>query len=233
MQVARDRAAAPPARTLAAIRESLRYVGAAPRIRALVTVKSAVGLGNGVLAVYPVLAVLYRVGGMGTGLLFAVRGLGALVGPLLLRGVLRRPGRLLPAMALSMAVYGAAYLGVAAVAWFPAVLALIAVAHAAGGGNWTMSNFALQREVPDELRGRVFSADLMLATLSVAISQILVGLLVDHTEPRLLIAACGAVTLGYSIIWRRVAARVEPATPAGTAPVGTVEAAGAADTAPA
>ncbi len=214
MQAAREPTGR-PAPTFVAIRESLRYIGAQPRVRVLVTVKSAVGLGNGVLAVYPVLALLYKVGGVGTGLLFAVRGAGALIGPLLLRSVLRRPNRLLPGLAVSMAVYGAAYLGVAAAPWFPLVLVLIMVAHVAGGGNWSMSNLALQQEVPDALRGRVFSADLMLATLAVATSQVLVGLLVDGTDPRLLIAACGATTLTYSIVWRVVSARTEAGAPVG------------------
>jgi hypothetical protein len=199
---------------LRAIGQSLAYLRRTPRVRALVTVKSAVGLGNGVLASYPVLAVLYGMGNLGTGLLFAVRGAGALVGPFLLRGVLRKPWRLFPGLALSMAVYGAGYLGVAAVSWFPLVLGLIMVAHAAGGGNWTMSNAALQAEVPDELRGRVFATDLMLATIAVSVSQLTVGLLIDHTPTRVIVAASGGITLLYSVIWRLATVRLATARPA-------------------
>jgi MFS family permease len=207
MQTARDHDVPHP-RALAAIRESLAYLGTQPRVRALVTVKSAVGLGNGVLAVYPVLAVLLGVGNMGTGLLFAVRGAGALIGPLLLRSVVvRRPRLLLPGLAVSMAIYGAGYLAVSVVRWFPLVLVLILLAHTASGGNWAMSNVALQTEVPDALRGRVFSTDLMLATFAVATSQVLVGLLIDRLSPWLLIAGCGAATLLYSIGWRVVTGR--------------------------
>lgn len=188
---------------LDAIRESLAYLRRRPMVRALVTVKSAVGLGNGVLAVYPVLAVLLNVGDSGTGLLFAVRGIGTLIGPLLLRRVLlRRANRLLPGLAISMAAYGVAYAGLAAVHWFPVVLVLIMLAHVAGGGNWTLSNIALQAEVPDELRGRVFSFDLMLASLSIAVSQLLVSTLIDRADPWLVAAGCGLVTLAYSVAWR-------------------------------
>jgi MFS family permease len=213
MQSPREAAAAPP-RAFAALREALRYLGGHPRVRALVTVKSAVGVGNGVLTVFPALAVLMHVGSLGTGLFFAVRGLGALVGPLLLRGVfVRRPGWLLPGLSVSMAVYGLAYLGVSVTPWFPLVMVLILVAHMAGGGNWAMSNIALAAAVPDELRGRVFAADLMLATIAIATSQILVGLLIDHTTPRLLIAACGATTLLYAIGWRAVVTRTRAGEP--------------------
>ncbi len=206
--------------TLAAIRESLRYIRGRPRVLSLITVKSAVGVGNGVLAVYPVLAVLVGAGGLGTGLLFAVRGLGALIGPLLLRAVvLRRPARLMPGLAASMAAYGLCYLGISAVhrlpggLVFPLILLLILVAHMAGGGNWAMSSAALQAEVPDGLRGRVLATDLMFATTAVTISQVLVGLLVDRVDPWLLVAGCGLATLLYSVGWRLVTLRFGTAEP--------------------
>jgi len=208
MQSVRERETAHPG-MVAALRESLGYLRAQPRVRALVTVKSAVGLGNGVLVVYPVLAVLLHVGDLGTGLFFAVRGAGAVIGPMLLRPILlRRPDRLLPGLALSMGAYGCAYLTLAALRWFPAVLALILVAHTAGGANWAMSNLALQSEVPDALRGRVFATDLMLATLAIAVSQVVVGVLVDRVDPWLIAACCGGVTLVYSVGWRVVTARL-------------------------
>jgi MFS family permease len=207
MQAARD-GREPAVRTFAAIGEALRYIGHRPRVLALVTVKSAVGLGNGVLTIFPVLAVTFGVGALGTGLLFAVRGAGALIGPLLMRRVLAHRSWLLPGLAISMATYGVAYLGASLVQWFPLVLALVAVAHLAGGGNWVMSNYALQGEVPDRLRGRVFATDMMLATLAIAVSQLVVGALVDSLEPRILVAGCGAITLLYAVGWRIATARL-------------------------
>jgi MFS family permease len=201
LQAPRD-GAEPAARTFPAIRESLRYVGHNPRVLALVTVKSAVGLGNGVLTIFPVLAALFGVGAVGTGLLFAVRGAGALLGPLLMRRVLAHGSWLLPALAISMGTYGVAYLGVSVAGWFPLVLALVFMAHLAGGANWVTSSFALQAEVPDRLRGRVFATDLMLATLAVAVSQLAVGGLIDTLSPRVLIAGCASVTLVYAVTWR-------------------------------
>ena len=154
---------------------------------ALVTVKSAVGLGNGVLTTFPLLAVMFGVGGVGTGLLFAVRGAGALVGPLLMRRALTRRSWLLPGLAISMSAYGLAYLGVSVSRWFPLVLVLVFVAHLAGGTNWVISNYALQGEVPDRLRGRVFATDMMLATLAISVSQLVVGGS-DSVDARILIA---------------------------------------------
>lgn len=192
-----------PSRPLRAISESLVYIRRNPRVLSLVTVKSAVGLGNGVLGVFPVLAtVVFAVGPIGTGLLFAARGLGALIGPLLLRRVLSHRSWLLPGLALSMGLYGLAYLGVAASPWFWLALVLVTVAHLAGGGNWVMSNYALQIEVPDTLRGRVFATDMMIATIAISVSLLFTGALVDHLDPRVLVATCGSLTLVYGIGWR-------------------------------
>jgi MFS family permease len=200
LQAERSAAPDPPLR---AIGESLRYIRRHPRVLSLVTVKSAVGLGNGVLAVFPVLTtVVFGIGSAGTGLLFAARGLGALIGPLLMRRVLLRPAWLMPGLAVSMAVYGVGYLGVAASPWFWLALVGVVVAHMAGGGNWMMSNYALQIEVPDALRGRVFAADMMIATLAISISLLVVGAVVDRVPPRVVVAACGAVTLLYGVGWR-------------------------------
>ncbi|MFI7573627.1 MFS transporter [Micromonospora sp. NPDC049497] len=201
LQAPRD-AGRPAQQTWAAVREALGYIAHRPRVLALVTVKSAVGLGNGVLTVFPLLAGLYGVGAIGAGLLFAVRGAGALVGPILMRRVLGNRAWLLPGLALSMSLYGLAYLGTSVAGWFPLVLALVFVAHFAGGSNWVMSNFALQGEVPDRLRGRVFATDMMLATLAISVSQLVVASVVDIVDERVVLAGCGLVTLVYAIGWR-------------------------------
>jgi MFS family permease len=196
-------------RPFTAVVEALRYIGGRPRVAALVTVKSAVGLGNGVLVAFPLLATsVYRIGELGTGLLFAARGAGALIGPLLFRWVLGRREWLLPGLAVSMGLYGLAYLGVAASPWFALALPLVMLAHVAGGGNWVMSNFALQAEVPDELRGRVFATDMMIATLAVAVSQLAAGFFVDRVAPQVVVAVCAAVTFTYAVVWRLVTLRL-------------------------
>ncbi|GIJ78166.1 Predicted arabinose efflux permease, MFS family [Micromonospora phaseoli] len=200
--------------TWAAIREALAYIGHRPRVLALVTVKSAVGLGNGVLTVFPLLAGVYGVGALGAGLLFAVRGAGALVGPILMRRLLTRRAWLLPGLALSMSAYGLAYLGTSLVSWFPLVLVLVFVAHFAGGSNWVMSNFALQGEVPDRLRGRVFATDMMLATLAISVSQLAVAAVVDVVDERVVLAGCGLVTLTYAIGWRVATRNLSLSAPA-------------------
>jgi MFS family permease len=188
--------------TARAVAESLLYIRSNPQVRALVTVKSAVGLGNGALTLFPLLAAsVYGVGPLGTGLFYAARGLGALLGPVILRGPLLKRGRLLPGLAISMAVYGVSYLIFGMVETFWVALAIVLIAHSAGGANWVLSNFALQKQVPDGLRGRVFSTDFMLATLAVTLSQVTAGVLSDHVSLQVLASAGGAVTLLYATVW--------------------------------
>ncbi|GAA3768595.1 MFS transporter [Micromonospora maritima] len=212
LQAPRDPAATVP-RTWAAIREALGYIAHRPRVLALVTVKSAVGLGNGVLTVFPLLAGVYGVGAVGAGLLFAARGAGALVGPILMRRVLSNRAWLLTGLALSMSLYGLSYLGASAVSWFPLVLVLVFLAHLGGGSNWVLSNYALQGEVPDRLRGRVFATDMMLATLAIAVSQLVVALVVDRVDERTVLAGCGLVTVVYAVGWRFATRRLSLADP--------------------
>lgn len=196
------------ARPLRELAEAARFIRSRPRVACLVTVKSGVGMGNGVLAVFPVLAVsVFGLGATATGLLFAARGLGVIVGPLLFRRVLEHRSWLLPGVAISMIAYGVAYLAVSVSPWFWLVVVLVSVAHVAGGGNWVISSYGLQLVVPDALRGRVFSTDQMIASLSMSVSMLLAGALVDLLDPRSAIAICGALTLVYGIVWRLVSHR--------------------------
>lgn len=222
-----DRASADGSRTWSAIIDGFRYIVHRPRVRVFVTVKCAVGLGNGALAIYPLLAASFGVGAIGTGLLFAARGAGFVLGPFLLRKLLSHGGWLLPGLALSMAVFGLAYLGTSVTGWFPLILTLMFIAHLAAGGNWAMSSYAWQAEVPDEFRGRVVAADVMLSTLAVAGSQMTVGALIDTVDIRTLLAACGAVTLLYAIGWRAASMlSLRPAAPSAAAPPLDVRCAG-------
>lgn len=212
---ASDPAGAGRAAPFAAVREALRYIGGHPRVAALVTVKTAVGFGNGALVAFPLLATaVYGIGEMGTGLLFAARGLGALIGPILLSWVLTRERWLLPSLAMSMGLFSVMYLGVAVTTVIWVALPLVVIAHVAGGANWMISTFALQTEVPDGLRGRVLAADMMIATLAIAVSQLVAGAFVDRVSPRVVIAVAAAVTLTYAVVWRLVTLRLMRRAPA-------------------
>lgn len=182
--------------------EAISYARRERRVLALITCKSGPAFGNGALSLFPLYgAVAFGLGPLGIGLMYSARGVGALVGPLLLRRRATDPASLYGVLAGSMAVFGVSYLLLGVTEWFWAVLVLLAVAHAGGGANWILSTYGLQTVVPDELRGRVFSADYTLATLIIAGSQVGFGLLSELVPARELLALAGGLVLVYAGLW--------------------------------
>lgn len=182
--------------------EAATYARREHRVLALMTCKSGPAFGNGALSLLPLYgAAAFGLGPLGIGLMFSARGVGALVGPLVLRRRATDPARLYGVLAGSMAVFGASYLLLGVTDWFWAVLVLLVVAHAGGGANWILSTYGLQSVVPDALRGRVFSADYTLATLVIAGSQVGFGVLSTVLPARELLALSGTLVLAYAGLW--------------------------------
>ncbi|MCA1824296.1 MAG: MFS transporter [Mycobacteriales bacterium] len=193
----------PPSSVRADLRETVHYARSEPRVLALLCVKFGPGLGTGALALLPLFALaVYHVGPAGTGLLFSARGLGALIGPLALRRlVLRNPTTLWPVLTGCVLAFGVSYMLLAFTPWYAVALLLVAIAHFGGGANWILSTYALQSTVPDHIAGRVFSADYMIATLAIGLSQTVTGLLSEHFDIRWVAFGLGAATASYSVAW--------------------------------
>jgi len=190
--------------------EALGYARSEPRVLALISCKAGPAFGNGAISLFPLYgAAAFGLGPLGIGLMFSARGVGALLGPLLLRRQGTDPARLFAVLAGSMSVFGVAYLLLGATRQFWLVLLLLVLAHAGGGANWILSTYGMQRVVPDALRGRVFSADYTLATLVIACSQVAFGLLSDVVPARELLAAAGAVVLLYAAGWWAASRRLQ------------------------
>lgn len=194
--------------------EAFGYARREHRVLALLTCKAGPAFGNGALSLFPLYgAAAFGLGPLGIGLMYSARGVGALVGPLLLRRRATDPARLFGLLASSMAVFGVGYLLIAATGQFWLVLVLLAVAHAGGGANWILSTYGLQAVVPDALRGRVFSADYTLATLVIAASQVVFGLLSDVVPARDLLSAAGGIVVLYAGCWWLVTRRLPRSAP--------------------
>ena len=191
--------------------EAVGYARRDARVLSLLTCKSGPAFGNGALSLFPLYgAAAFGLGPLGIGLMYSARGVGAVLGPLLMRRRGTDPVRMRAVLAGSMAVFGLGYLALGVTSWLWLVLLLLVVAHAGGGANWVLSTYGLQAAVPDVLRGRVFSADYTLATLVIAGSQVVFGLLSDHVPARELLAGAGAVVLLYAGLWWLAARRVPP-----------------------
>lgn len=99
---------------LESIRETIRFARREPRVLGLLTVKGGYGLGAGVVAMLGVFGrEVFRSGAWGIGLLFAARGIGALLGPFLLRAVIRDDEARYRSIAWCVLSFGAGYAALA------------------------------------------------------------------------------------------------------------------------
>jgi len=169
----------------------------------LISVKFGFGLAGGVLALIVVLAKdVFHGGEVGFGILLAGRGLGALIGPFIGHR-LAGPGhrRLLPVIAIALAVFGMGYVAVGAAPSLAVAAIAVGIAHLGGGAQWVLSSFGLQRIVPDRIRGRVFSFDYALITLTFSVSAIGASLLADSLGAREATQIVGAIAFLWSATW--------------------------------
>jgi MFS family permease len=125
-----------------------------------------------------------RAGMLGMSVLLGARGFGALIGPLTggsWAGKDQKRMRWGVAIGFALICLGYTALGwagVLAIA-FPAV----AIAHAGGSMVWVFSSSMLHFAAEDKYRGRVFSADYMFMTLTLSITGLIAGRLVDSGIP--------------------------------------------------
>jgi len=56
---------------------------------------------------------------------------------------------------------------------------LVMLAHSASGANWVLSTILTQMWVEDEIRGRVFSIDMLIMSLTFSISSACAGYLLE------------------------------------------------------
>jgi len=188
-----------------ATREAVRYSREDRHVLALFGVRVGVGFAIGVVALLPVLArTVYHAGNRGTGLLFAFRGVGSLIGPFLIRPVIRREDRrrLFTAAVWIPAVFAVGY-GV--LPWMPGIyLAGVAamVAQFAAGAQWTLVTYSYQSTVPDRILGRVFGFDGALITFTFSVSNALCGWLAGLFGVRAVMAGIGAAVAAYcALLW--------------------------------
>jgi MFS family permease len=184
------------------LKETIRYAADHPRVLALLSSKSGFGIAAGIVAMLSVFGrEVFQAGALGIGILFAARGVGALVGPFVVRAMSRTDEQMYRTIPPSIALFGLGYL---ALSWsgslwigFVAVL----VGHMGGGAQWLTSTYGLQREVPDRIRGRVLAADFGLVTLTISLSSVLTGVVADlfgvHTATR----AVALLALLFALAW--------------------------------
>lgn len=200
--------------------EGLSYMRSHPAVSSVAMVKGGWSIAGGALLLLTVFGErIFPLGGSaaaGIGVLYAARGVGAAGGALLVSRIVGRdPQRLRRAIGPAYFAAGTAYatLAVAPNIWSAA--ATVVAAHIFGSLLWVASSVMLQLSVPDQFRGRVFSAELFAVTLmQSAISFATAGALEWlHVAPRVMALIIGGLLWLPGIGWLLFAPRVLAAAP--------------------
>ncbi|MEC7503659.1 MAG: MFS transporter [Candidatus Thermoplasmatota archaeon] len=120
----------------------------------------------------------------GFGLFFFARGVGTGLGPILARAFLKDeeawPRLVGYLIVLSGLIYFLVGLSVPYALWITVVLVIMA--HSASGANWVLSTVMMQQWVEDEVRGRVFSTDMLILSIAFSTSTSVAGYLMENTD---------------------------------------------------
>jgi MFS family permease len=188
--------------------EGIKYVKDRPRVLAALLVKPAWGLGGGILTLLAVFGErIFPVGknaAQGIGVLFAARGIGTAVGPIVARRISGEGNRRMQtSIGIAFLIAGVFYVLFGSATSFIFALVVLGTAHCGGSIIWVFSTVILQRTVADNFRGRVFAAELALVTLTMAASNYLTGELLDRFQisPRIVTVGIGIFFLFPGLTW--------------------------------
>ncbi len=147
----------------------------------------------------------------GIGILYMARGFGSGFGPLAGRSIMtnRKLMPYIPGLAISIS--GIFYIAVGVVEWNLLLLLLIFISHASSGINWVYSTTLLQERTEDEWRGRVSGSDNLVITLTMGISTIIAGLIMEYEllELRETVGLTGIIQISVGLLWIIIASSNE------------------------
>ncbi|MAE79534.1 MAG: hypothetical protein CL967_07220 [Euryarchaeota archaeon] len=119
---------------------------------------------------------------IGFGLFFFARGIGTGIGPIMARKFLTNEEKWPLLIGQLVVLSGLFYFMVGLTLGFNLWLTvlLIMLAHSASGANWVLSTILTQMWVEDEVRGRVFSIDMLIMSIAFSISSASAGFMLEY-----------------------------------------------------
>ena len=123
---------------------------------------------------------ILMMGSIGLGLLYAARGFGTGIGPIIGRRLFRNEKDWVMVMGIAIFTSGVMYVmvGFADAIWV--MILFVLLAHTASGANWVKSTVLLQKRTIDVFRGRVFSTEWLLFTIMNSISVVCASLILEY-----------------------------------------------------
>ena len=172
--------------------------------RTYVLVKFAWSWIFGAMGLYSVYALnIYRIGDIGTSYLYAARGVGAFISPIVVGTLiaLTQLGKLKRVIRVGLVISVVGYMLFALSNTIYVGMAGAFFGHFGGAMVWTFSNLILQVTTPDRLRGRVLALDGVAQSLVIATANLIAGSIATVGDPHL--GATTVVVMGIigAIIW--------------------------------
>lgn len=205
---------------LGELREGLRYVFAHRELLWLTFTKALWSLGGGVLLLLTLFGreifPLGRDGAISIGLLYAARGIGTGIGPLVALRLGAGTQYMRRAVGVAFFITGAGYVLLGAAPALAIAALCVLFAHTGGSVQWVFSTALIQARARDRFLGRVFATEYAGFTLATALSAYLAGAASDAgLSPQALAVALGGVffvtgAVITAALWR---ARPEPTQP--------------------
>jgi MFS family permease len=193
--------------------DGLRYIRRHSHVAALMLVKAGWGAGAGILLLLTIFGQrVFPIGSTsaaGIGILYGARGIGAALGPIMLRWILgQKPAALRRTIGPAYFIVGIFYAALAGAPVLPLAALCVLLAHFGGSILWVFSTVLLQMEVPDQFRGRVFAAELALVTLTSSISSYWTGHALDSgSSPRFVSFVLGMLFFAPGSLWLLIVSR--------------------------
>lgn len=150
-------------------------------------------------------------GSIGLGLLYAARGVGTGIGPIIGRRFFPEEKDWVMVMGGAFITAGLMYMVVGFTTTIWIMIIFVLFAHAASGANWVFSTVLLQQRTKDTFRGRIFSTEWLLFTLANSISVLIASLVLEFElmKVKSLIMVYGGLFVVAGIIWSLTITRKE------------------------
>ena len=165
--------------------DAIRYLIAEPMVLVLSLLKAGLAVAGGIMTLIPLMAsqLLSVSPSLGIGILYSARGLGAALGPVLVRRIFGETASVLHwAIASAFFLKALSYIFIAYSHNLWTLSLGVALATLFGSIIWVFSSALIHLSAPDHYLGRVFSFELALLTLVMGFSNFGVGYAVDGWE---------------------------------------------------
>lgn len=190
--------------TLRVLTEGMRYLKENAFVRSYVLAKPATAWALGGFGLFSTFSLtIYGAGDFGTSMLYAGRGIGAFISPLLISGMVSltnlKPMNRLIRAGMVLVVVGYGLFAFTTSPWIGMLCA--GIAHFGNAWAMSLSGLIVQANTPDYVRGRVLALDSVGWTLTSAISNVIVAVLAIRVSPQAGVLAVVGITCVTITLW--------------------------------